>query len=115
VRLEQTRGLFLSWEQVTAPRDFAQRVLQRLETPDNAVSGGWLRTRAGRLAMSAAAAAVLLVTGVLVHQSQSVPEPATVADYLKGSLDSGVAEVVGLQDSQIPRDLVLNLVLAGGP
>ena len=114
-KLERVRELFCVWEEVGAPDYFAERVLHRLESREDSVwmvRVGW---GFGRLAATVAAAAVLLVAGVLVHRSLPDPEPATVADYLRGSLDSGVAEVAGLQESSIPRDLVLSLVLADGP
>ena len=111
--LRRVGELFRAWEPEAPRAFFVERLNHRLDGVAESRALLWSRWAVWRFAPAALAAASVGALVFLLHRELG-PEPVTVDAYLNRSLDGEVLEVATASESDLSREWVLDLVLAGG-
>ncbi len=113
----QVRGLFQEWEPAVPRAFFVERLNRQLHVEAGSrleiLLTSWRGWAAERLVPAAMVAISVGAVLFLVHRLTLGPEPVTVDGFLNRSLDQEVLEFTTLAESDLSKDRVLDIVLAG--
>ncbi len=111
--LRRVQGLFEAWAPPPPRPFFEARLNRRLDGAGESRLWPWREWAARRLVPATLAVVSIGALLFLVNRLSVGQEPMTVDGYLNRSLDREVQEIATFTESDLSRDRVLDLVIAG--
>ena len=112
--LRRIRSLFGEWTPAPPRPFFVARLNRRLNAESKSRLWVWWEWAAQRLVPAALTVASAGAVVFLVLHITAGPEPVTVDSYLRRSLGLETQEIAAFTESDLSKDRVLDIVIAGG-